>query len=122
MKLRTLLAAIMLALVSLASLNSCTTKQSAINQLQSLAYDIRDNGSYYNIKDWEDAGKKFIDIRKKISKYDYTPAERKQIGELEGMCARYMKEGIKNGAINGIMGVAGELRGILEGLGLGITF
>ena len=46
MKLRTLLAAIMLALVSLASLNSCTTKQSAINQLQSLAYDIRDNGSY----------------------------------------------------------------------------
>ena len=112
----------MLALVSLASLNSCTTKQSAINQLQSLAYDIRDNGSYYNIKDWEDAGMKFIDIRKKISKYDYTPAERKQIGELEGMCARNMKEGIKNGAINGIMGVAGELRGILEGLGLGITF
>ena len=112
MKIRTFLAALILAVTTMVSLNSCTTKQSAINQMEALTYDIRDNGSYYTIKDWKEAAEKF----------EYTPAERKKIGELEGQCARYMKEGIKNGAINGIMGVAGELRGILEGLGLGITF
>ena len=122
MKIRTFLAALILAVTTMVSLNSCTTKQSAINQMEALTYDIRDNGSYYTIKDWKEAAEKFVDIRKKMSKFEYTPAERKKIGELEGQCARYMKEGIKNGAINGIMGVAGELRGILEGLGLGITF
>ena len=119
MKLRTFLAAMVISLAMLPMLNSCTTKQSAINQMERLAYDIRDNGSYYTLKDWEDAAQTFMNIRNKMSKFKYTPAERRRIGELEGECARYMKEGIKNGAINGIMGVAGELRGILEGLGIG---
>lgn len=122
MKIRTLVATLLISIATLTLQCSCSTKQSAINQMERLAYDIRDNGSYYTVKDWEDAVGKFMDIRKKMSRYDYTPAERRRIGELEGECARYMKEGIKNGAINGIMGVAGELRGILEGLGLGITF
>ena len=53
-----------------------------------------------------------------MTRYRYTPAERRQIGELEGQCARYMVQGIKNGAINGILGVGNEIRGILDGLGI----
>lgn len=117
-----MVAALLIGIATLTLQTSCTTRQSAINQMERLAYDIRDNGSYYTIRDWENAVAKFVDIRKKMAKFDYTPAERRRIGELEGECARYMKEGVKNGAVNGIMGIAGELRGILEGLGLGIVF
>ena len=53
-----------------------------------------------------------------MAHYDYTPAERRQIGELEGQCVRYMVEGAKNKAINGVMGIGNEVRGILEGLGI----
>ena len=54
-----------------------------------------------------------------MANYNYTPAERRQIGELEGQCARYMVQGIKSGAINSIIGVGSEIRGILESLGIG---
>ncbi len=110
--------AAMIVMASLTAFTSCTTKQSALNQMQNLANDIRDNGSYYTVKDWESAVEDFWSIRKKIAKYDYTPAERKQIGELESQCARYMAKGIKDGAVNGIMGVASEIKGILDGLGV----
>ena len=68
MKIRTFLAALILAVTTMVSLNSCTTKQSAINQMEALTYDIRDNGSYYTIKDWKEAAEKFVDIRKKNKK------------------------------------------------------
>ena len=66
---------------------SCsTTKQSAINQLEDFSYELRDHSRYYNVDDWEKAGKKFVSIRDKISKheFDYTPEEKTKIGRLEG--------------------------------------
>ncbi len=118
MKLRTFLTAIVIAIFGLTTLNSCTTKQGAIRQMQNLAYDLRDNSSYYTIRDWENAAERFGDIRKKMTKFQYTPTERRQIGEIEGQCARYMVQGIKNGAIGGILGVGNEIRGILDALGI----
>ena len=114
----TFLAVMMMVVASLTTMSSCTTRMGAINQLQNLAYDLRDNGQYYTVKDWKDAGEKFTNIRKKMAKFDYTPAERRQIGELEGQCARYMAQGIKNGAINGVMSIGNEIKGILDGLGI----
>lgn len=108
----------MVGLLSQTMLNSCTTKLGAIQQMERLSYDLRDNSAYYTIKDWENAAKKFGDIRKRMTRYDYTPAERRQIGELEGNCARYMVKGIKDGAINGILSVGNEIRGILDALGV----
>ncbi len=99
-------------------MSSCSTKRSCINQMQSLAYDMRDNGAYYNVDDWKKAAADFMAIRDKMRKYDYTPAERRVIGELEGECARYMVQGIKNGAINTVMGIGNEIKGILDGLGI----
>ena len=86
--------------------------------MQYLADDLRDNGAYYTVDDWKNAGKKFVNLRDKMRKYDYTPAERKKIGELEGQCAKYMVQGVKNGAINTILGVGNEIKGILDGLGI----
>ena len=112
------LAPLFVMLLCMTSFTSCVTKQGAINQLQYLADDLRDNGAYYTVEDWKNAGKKFTNIRDKMRNYKYTPAERKQIGELEGQCAKYMVQGIKNGAINSILGVGNEIKGILDGLGI----
>ena len=117
MKLRTLFFALVFGMtVSLTT--SCYTRSGCINQMERLSYDLRDNSAYYTIQDWKDAAQKFGDIRKRMTRYRYTPEERRRIGELEGQCARYMAKGIKDGASNGIMGVGNEIRGILDALGI----
>ena len=61
MKIRTLILCGAMALV----MASCSTKQSAISQLEDLSYELRDHSRYYNTNDWEKAGKKFVNIREK---------------------------------------------------------
>lgn len=117
MKTKTFLIAL-IAIMSISFLGSCSTKRTAVNQLERLTYDVRDNGAYYNVEDWKQAAADFLAIRDKIRKYDYTPAERRKIGELEGQCAKYMAQGIKDGAINVVMGIGSEIKGILDGLGI----
>ena len=93
-------------------MSSCTTKQSAINQLEQFSYELSDNGRYYSIRDWENAAERFANIRKKINKHDYTGTELHRIGELEGQCAGYVYEGIKGR----IQDVGSEVNGLIEGL------
>ena len=102
---------------------SCTTKQGVINQLEDFSYELRDNSRYYDVKDWEKAGNKFIKLRKKIHKYefDYTPEEKSQIGKLEGQCATYMAKGVKDGMFDKLKSVAGEIEGVLKGIFSGMT-
>ena len=118
MKIRIFFVILLSGILSMSMMTSCSTKQGAIRQLERLSYDLRDNSSYYTVNDWKAAAEKFGTIRNKMTKYDYTPAERRRIGELEGLCARYMVSGLKNGAINGILGIGSEIRGILESLGI----
>lgn len=117
MKLRTLFFALVFGM-TLTLTTSCYTKTGCINQMERLSNDLRDNSAYYNLQDWENAARKFGDIRERMTHYRYTPEQRRRIGELEGQCARYMVKGIKDGAINGIMGVGNEIRGILDALGI----
>ena len=117
-KIRCYLTSMTMMVVCVAFFCSCATKMRPINQLQNLSEDLRKNAAYYNVQDWKDAALKFRDIRQDMRKYDYTPDERRQIGELEGQCARYMVEGVKSGALNTVLGVAGEIQGILNGLGI----
>ena len=97
---------------------SCSTKQSAINQLESFSTELRDHSRYYDLKDWEDAGKKFVKITKNVKKheFDYTPAEKARIGRLEGECAGYMARGAKDNVTDRLRGFINELKGILQGV------
>lgn len=97
---------------------SCSTKQSAINQLESFSTELRDHSRYYDIQDWEKAGKKFVDITKKVKKHelDYTPEELARIGKLEGECAGYMARGAKENITDRLNGFINELKGILQGV------
>ena len=97
---------------------SCSTKQSAINQLESFSTELRDHSRYYDIQDWEKAGKKFVDITKTVKKYElkYTPEELARIGKLEGECAGYMARGAKDNITDRLKGFLNELNGILQGV------
>ena len=99
-------------------LASCSTKQRAIDQLESFSTELRDHSRYYDLKDWEDAGKKFVKITKNVKKYelDYTPAEKARIGQLEGECAGYMARGAKDNISDRLRGLFNEIKGIIEGV------
>ena len=97
---------------------SCSTKQTAINQLESFSTELRDHSRYYDIQDWEKAGKKFVDITKKVRKYelDYTPEEKARIGKLEGECVGYMARGAKDNVTDRLRGLLNEIQGIIQGV------
>ena len=97
---------------------ACSTKQSAINQLEDFSYELRDHSRNYDIDDWERAGKKFVKIREKISKheFDYTAEEKAKIGRLEGDCVKYLAKGAKEGVFDKIMNVGSEIKGIIESI------
>ena len=98
-------------------LASCSTKQSAINQLENFSYELRDHSRYYDVDDWEKAGKKFVKITKKVKKheFDYTPEEKAKVGRLEGECAGYMARGAKDNVSDRLRGIFNEIKGIIEG-------
>ena len=99
-------------------LASCSTKQSAINSLENFSTELRDNSRYYDVQDWERAGKKFVKLTKDVKKYqmDYTPEELARIGRLEGECAGYMARGAKENLTDRLNGFINELKGILQGV------
>ena len=100
------------------ALASCTTKQSAIDQLEAFTYELRDNSRNYDVNDWQEAGEKFVKIRAKSHKheFDYTAEEKVRIGQLEGQCATYMVQGAQEGFLDKLMNFGGELKGILDGI------
>lgn len=106
----------MVVLLTLTS--SCSTKMKAIDRLEDLSAELRENSRYYSLGDWERAGKEFIEIRKDIAKHelDYTPEQKKRIGVLEGKCAGYMAKGAKEGVFDKIKGFANEINGVLQGI------
>lgn len=109
-----------LLLISLSALalllSSCSTKTSAISDLRSLTNDIRTYGSEYTIRDWTKVKNEFEKIQGRIQKYDYTPAERAEIGELKGQCVKYFAQGVITNAAGQIIGISSEIKGILQGL------
>ena len=124
-RMKSLMMSLAVSLFMVVAFTSCQTKQHAIGQLENFSKELRDNGANYDVSDWKDAAQRFQKIRKNIDKHEYTAAERKEIGQLEGQCAGYFVSGVKQKLTNGILGIGGELKGILEGIlesvsGLGI--
>ena len=95
---------------------SCSTKQSAIEQLENFSYELRDHSRFYDFNDWEKAGKKFVKIREQIHKheFDYTAEEKAKIGKLEGQCASYMAKGATEGFFDKLKNIGSEINGILN--------
>ena len=109
---------IILGATMLLALSACSTKQSAINQLEDFSYELRDNSRNYDADDWERAGKKFVKIRKNVNKheFDYTAEEKTKIGRLEANCVKYMAKGAKDGVFDKLKNIGSEIKGIIQGI------
>ena len=105
-------------IVAMLSVSSCATRESPINDLEKFSFELRDNSQYYTAKQWRRAVDKFGNIRREISRHDYTVAERQRIGRLEGDCARYMVRGAKEGVMNSVFGLGSEIQGVLDAFGV----
>lgn len=104
---------ISLCFVAAIMLASCQTKQSALNDLRSLNQEIRMNGENYSVNEWTQVGKRYYEINKKITKHagDYTDAEVKEIGELNGQCVR----SFTTGAITKVKGAKAMIESFIGG-------
>ena len=104
--------------VMVLTMTACSTKQSALNQLEDFSYELRDHSRDYDIDDWERAGKKFVKIREKINKheFDYTAAEKSKIGRLEADCVKYMAKGAKDGVFDKLKNIGSEIKGVIQGI------
>lgn len=96
--------------------SSCSYRTSAITDLRALTNDIRTYGAEYTIRDWQRVKHEYDKIQDRLSRYDYTAAEREEIGELKGQCVKYFAKGIVTNAAGQIIGISSEIKGILEGL------
>lgn len=102
--------------LALLMLTSCSTKTSALADLRSLTDDIRLYGAEYTIKDWTKVKNQFEKVSDRLTRYDYTPAERQEIGELKGQCVKYFAQGIITNAAGKVIGISSEIKGILDAL------
>ena len=98
------------------TLTACSTKQSAINQLENFSYELRDHSRDYDTDEWERAGKKFVSIRDRIHKheFDYTASEKTKIGRLD--CVKYMAKGAKDGVFDKLKNIGSEIKGVIQGI------
>lgn len=92
---------------------SCQTKKSAINDLHSLNQELQINSFNYTIKDWKDAGERYVKINKRITKHagNYTNAEVKDITETNGQIVRSFTEG----AVTKVAGAVSALKSFVDG-------
>ena len=97
-------------------MTSCSTKTSAISNLRSLTYDIRDNGSTYTVQDWMDVKDRYSKINDKISSYDLTTEEKEEVSNLKGQCVGYFAKGIVGNAAQKVVDGAAQVKGLVDGV------
>ncbi len=71
-------------------LTACSDRNDAIDDLQELVEDIRQNGSEYTAEQWADAEGIFEEVNDELDQYKYTQSEKKRISELKGQYFGYL--------------------------------
>ena len=92
---------------------SCEEKNS-VDELKDFIEQVKDEGSHYTAKQWEEANEKFSKLLEKAENYkDLTPEELEEIARLQG---EYAATAFKNQA-GEAMGKGGAIiNGFLDGL------
>ena len=98
------------------ALQSCATKQKAINQLRELSYEIQTNGISYDADDWKRTAYEYLKINKRIAKYKYTTAESKEIGELNGQCLGYFATSVASNVVGTVNNTVNGIEGLIQGI------
>lgn len=77
-----------LTLIFAMVLASCSSKQSPVNELKSLAKDLTENSAEYSSEDWENAINKYAKIEQELQQNTYSDEELKMIGKYKAQCLR----------------------------------
>lgn len=121
MKKKTILA----AFAALVLMCSCSTSNSALNDLRTLDKQIAIEGSTYGINDWRKTAQKYYKTDRKIAKFAadgrYTNAEMEEIGHLQGSCVSGFAKGLGQNISTKAQNVASLIKGIVNGLKEGFT-
>lgn len=111
---------IIAACVAVLMLGSCTTSQTALNELRDLSAQINIEGSTYGLNDWRHVATKYYKVDKKVLKYvqkdAYTPEEMEEIGELQGSCVSGFAKGVGQNVSTKVMNATNVAKGIAKGL------
>lgn len=101
-------------------MTSCSPKTTAINNLRSLTYDIRDHGAEYTVRDWKEVKERFDKLSNKLNTYDLTREENDEIGRLKGQCVSYFAKGVFENVSTKVVNTAAQAKGIIEGIKEGL--
>ncbi len=104
---------IVLLVLSCIGLCSCSSKQTPIDDLASLAEELTENGEEYTDEDWETAASEYAAIEEELQEYHYTNEEHKKIGKLKGRIFYLISSKYAKNKINQF---ANELSGVMEEL------
>lgn len=111
---------ILAACVAVFMLASCSTSQSALNDLRDLSTQINVEGPTYGINDWRKTAQRYYKVDRKILKHvqkdAYTPEEMQEIGELQGSCVSGFAKGVGQNVTTKVMNAANVAKGIAKGL------
>lgn len=99
--------------------SSCSTSQSALNDLRQLSYNINTQGNTYGVKEWSRTADKYYKVDKKIVGYiqkdAYTQEELEEIGQLQVDCLAGFTTGVRENISNKVNNAASLIKGILNG-------
>ncbi len=106
---------ICLLLAGVVVCSSCSSRRSAINDLESLVERVEKNGEGYTLADWENVIYRCAEIEKKLQKHEYTTEEHREIGELKGRLAANMTADIIAKAVKKAVRIKEQMNGGVAG-------
>lgn len=110
--------AFLLSLFAVALFTSCDKRQSAINDLENLSEELKENSSDYNSQNWEEANEQYQLLVEKIDQYEYTDEELKEIGRIKARCLKQMTKGAMKQLQDGIHSITKQMEGAIEEFGI----
>lgn len=112
--------ALLAAFAALMLMCSCSTSNSALNDLRKLNDKIATEGSTYTLSDWRSTAVKYYKTDKKIAKYaadgKYTDEQMEEIGELQGSCVSGFAKGLGQNISSKVSNAASLIKGLAKGL------
>ena len=96
------------------SMQSCSTRRAAINDLESLVDKVEKNGEEYTLEDWENVIYRCAKIEKKLQKHEYSAEEHREIGTLKGRLAGVVTKDILTNSAKKVISIEGSMEGILK--------
>ena len=106
---------LLLALMAIVLLSSCSAKQVAYSELKKITHELREYSQDYTVNDWKDAAIDFKDIATRIEKYDYSREKKREIRRMEGECAGYLLKGAGTTVIRSVLNITDEIKAGIEG-------